>query len=232
MTETAVSPIAIHAEPIDLQRCRFVASQPIAPGRWAYFASQEDAKDSALASRLLLLPGARSVLLSHDSATITRDAPATRSKLGGAIRGLRRLFGDAQATADSWKVLAVEVGKVLRDHLATGETAVSEAVFARNPSNAELRLRVQMVLDTEVNPVLAGHGGGVSILDLIDNVVYVRLSGGCQGCGLVDNTLKHGVEGAIRDAVPEIGAIFDLTDHSSGQTPYRAVKSPFSSGSR
>ena len=232
MTGTAESLITILVEPMDLQRCRFVASRPMAPGRWAYFASQETASDSPLASRLLSLSSVRSVLLSHDSATITRDVPAPRTTLGGAIRGLRRLFGDAQATADSWKGLAFEAGKVLRDHLATGEPAVSEAVFARNPSTSELRLRVQDVLDAEVNPVLAGHGGGVSILNLIDNVVYIRLSGGCQGCGLVDNTLKHGVEGAIREAVPEIGAIFDLTDHASGPTPYRATKSPFSSGPR
>ena len=77
------------------------------------------------------------------------------------------------------------------------------------------------MLDEQVNPVIAGHGGGVSILDVKDNVVYVQMWGGCQGCGLADMTLKNGVEAAVRDAVPEVGEIIDLTNHRAGKNPYR-----------
>ena len=67
-----------------------------------------------------------------------------------------------------------------------------------------------------------------SLVDLIDNVVYLRMSGGCQGCGLADITLRHGVDAAIREAVPEIGRIHDLTNHAAGVMPYRAGgSSPF-----
>ena len=60
----------------------------------------------------------------------------------------------------------------------------------------------------------------MTILDVKDNVLYLQMWGGCQGCGLADMTLKHGVEAAVREAVPEIGEIFDLTDHASGRNPY------------
>ena len=89
------------------------------------------------------------------------------------------------------------------------------------PNESEPRERIQRVLDEQVNPVIAGHGGGVSILDVKDNVVYVQMWGGCQGCGLADMTLKNGVEAAVRDAVPEVGEIIDLTNHRAGRNPFR-----------
>ena len=76
--------------------------------------------------------------------------------------------------------------------------------------------------------MVASHGGGVELVDLVDNVVYLRMSGGCQGCGLADITLRHGVDAAIRDVVPEIGRIHDLTNHAAGVMPYRlSGTSPF-----
>ncbi|GIS63279.1 MAG: hypothetical protein CM1200mP2_55040 [Planctomycetaceae bacterium] len=85
-----------------------------------------------------------------------------------------------------------------------------------------LRDRVQGILDREVNPSVASHGGVVRLLDVQENMVYVQMGGGCQGCGMADVTLKQGVEIAIRSEIPQVGEIMDTTDHASGNNPYYA----------
>ena len=79
---------------------------------------------------------------------------------------------------------------------------------------------VQVVLDTRINPGVGGHGGMVSLIDVRDGTAYMRFGGGCQGCAAVDVTLRAGVEAALRDAVPEITAVVDVTDHAAGENPY------------
>ncbi len=83
-----------------------------------------------------------------------------------------------------------------------------------------LARRVQEVLDTQVNPGVAAHGGFVSLLEVRENVAYIQLGGGCQGCAQVDLTLKQGIEVAIERQVPEIVAVRDTTDHAAGTNPY------------
>jgi Fe/S biogenesis protein NfuA len=80
--------------------------------------------------------------------------------------------------------------------------------------------KVQEVLDREINPAVAMHGGWVALLDIRDRTAYVQLGGGCQGCGMVDVTLKQGIEVRIREVVPEIVAVIDTTDHASGRNPF------------
>ena len=79
---------------------------------------------------------------------------------------------------------------------------------------------IQELLDTQINPGVATHGGHVELMDVQDNVVYIRFGGGCQGCGMVSVTLNQGVEQAIREAFPEIREIIDVTDHAAGTNPY------------
>jgi len=79
---------------------------------------------------------------------------------------------------------------------------------------------VANVLDTEINPAIAAHGGVAQLVAVEDGVVYLRLGGGCQGCGMAAVTLSQGIEVAILDAVPEIEKIVDVTDHASGANPY------------
>jgi Fe/S biogenesis protein NfuA len=92
-------------------------------------------------------------------------------------------------------------------------------------------LAVQQVLDQDINPAVAGHGGWVTLLDVKDDVAYIQLGGGCQGCGMVDVTLKQGIEVRIREAVPTIREIIDSTDHAGGKNPYfqpaKGGQSPF-----
>jgi Fe-S cluster biogenesis protein NfuA len=63
----------------------------------------------------------------------------------------------------------------------------------------------------------------VSLIDVKENMVYLQMGGGCQGCGMADVTLKQGIEMMIREEVPEIVDIIDVTDHAAGQNPYSAA---------
>lgn len=80
--------------------------------------------------------------------------------------------------------------------------------------------KVQSIIENQINPAVAGHGGYIALIDIKDNVVYVQLGGGCQGCGMADVTLKQGIETMIKEAVPEISAVYDVTDHANGKNPY------------
>lgn len=84
----------------------------------------------------------------------------------------------------------------------------------------EIADRVRQVLDTQVNPAIAGHGGMISLVSVEDTEIYVEMSGGCQGCALSRMTLRQGVERMLRQAVPELTAVHDITDHASGANPF------------
>jgi Fe/S biogenesis protein NfuA len=84
----------------------------------------------------------------------------------------------------------------------------------------DLRARVQDLIDTMINPAVAGHGGFVELIDVQDDRVYLQMGGGCQGCGMSDVTLKAGIERLIKEEIPEVGEVVDTTDHSSGANPY------------
>ena len=80
--------------------------------------------------------------------------------------------------------------------------------------------KVQEIIDNRINPGVAAHGGFVALLDVKDDTAFIKLGGGCQGCGTVDVTLKQGIEVLIKEAVPEIKHIIDSTDHAGGRNPY------------
>ena len=79
---------------------------------------------------------------------------------------------------------------------------------------------VQEVIDRQINPGVGSHGGQVTLVDVKDGTAFMRFGGGCQGCAAVDVTLKQGVETAVRNAVPAVTAIVDVTDHTAGENPY------------
>jgi len=82
-----------------------------------------------------------------------------------------------------------------------------------------MAVEIQKLLDTEINPGVASHGGFVELLDVKDEQVYVRMGGGCQGCGMASVTLKQGVEALLKQHYPAISVI-DTTDHAGGNNPY------------
>jgi Fe/S biogenesis protein NfuA len=83
-----------------------------------------------------------------------------------------------------------------------------------------LALRVVSVLDEQVNPSIAAHGGRADLVAVEGASIYLRLSGGCQGCGMAKATLSQGIEVILREAIPEIADIVDVTDHADGTNPY------------
>ncbi|HLF41757.1 MAG TPA: NifU family protein, partial [Acidimicrobiia bacterium] len=102
------------------------------------------------------------------------------------------------------------------------DAATSPAVGTRPPADlsGDVAQRVLQVLDQQINPSIAAHGGMAQLVAVEAEVAYLRLSGGCQGCGMASVTLSQGIEVAIRESVPEITRVVDVTDHASGENPY------------
>lgn len=80
--------------------------------------------------------------------------------------------------------------------------------------------RVTQVLNEQVNPAIAQHGGGAELVSVDGTIAYLRLYGGCQGCGLAQVTLKQGIERILLESIPELTQVVDVTDHASGENPY------------
>ena len=84
----------------------------------------------------------------------------------------------------------------------------------------DLAERVQLILDEQVNPSIASHGGQINLVDVKGTEVFMEMTGGCQGCAASRMTLRQGVERMIREHVPEVTEIHDVTDHDAGENPY------------
>ena len=102
-------------------------------------------------------------------------------------------------------------------------SALGGALRIDNPNEGwrdPVAARIQEVLDQQINPSVAAHGGFVDLLEGRGAAAYVQLGGGCQGCAQVDVTLRQGIEVAIKAAVPQITQVIDVTDHAAGLNPY------------
>ncbi|MCP4039699.1 MAG: hypothetical protein GY944_11060 [bacterium] len=132
----------------------------------------------------------------------------------------------AKHAGAEWPRILEPIENAIRDGLAPkpAEDAspvdvIAEAASSGGPDEA-LRARVQEIIDSDINPSVAAHGGYISLLDVQNSRVFLHMGGGCQGCGMAAQTLKHGVEAALRRALPEIREVLDTTDHASGSNPY------------
>jgi Fe/S biogenesis protein NfuA len=103
-------------------------------------------------------------------------------------------------------------------------TIKAPGIKGNAPSSSDsIEERVGWLLETEVNPSLASHGGRVTLVEITEKMeVVLAFGGGCQGCGMADVTLKQGIEQTLTRNIPEISAVLDATDHQSGQNPYYA----------
>jgi len=91
-------------------------------------------------------------------------------------------------------------------------------------ADAPVEQRIEWLLQSEINPSLAAHGGRVALVEITQNMeVVLQFGGGCHGCGMVDVTLKQGIEQTLQEKIPEVTAVIDATDHSSGENPYYAA---------
>jgi Fe-S cluster biogenesis protein NfuA len=177
----------------DIQVCRFTVDRPVESGSVA-FSNKDEARGNPLATRLLNMPGISRVELNENLVTVT------------------------QSGGEDWRQLGKRIGTAIRSFL-NPPPEIPEG--DRLPSE-EVRRRVQQVLDDQINPGVAGHGGFVELIDVQDDNIYIRMGGGCQGCGAADVTLKMGVERLIREQVPQVHEILDTTDHAGGSNPYYA----------
>ncbi len=197
-------PIAITAEPIDDDRCKFVVSLPVHPAGVRRFTSPAEAQGSPLAEAIFAIPGAgiSEIVISGNLVTVVKQSPTP------------------------WTAIGKSVGAAIRAALATGAPAVAEKPAAPAAEHAAdddaLYERVAALFETQVNPSVARHGGHVELIDVQDAVVMLRMGGGCQGCGMADVTLRQGIEGLLRQHAPQIKGIVDITDHASGTNPYFA----------
>ena len=90
----------------------------------------------------------------------------------------------------------------------------------RGDLTGPLAERISVLLHENINPAIAMHGGAAELVSVDGTVAFLRLSGGCQGCGMAQVTLKQGIERILRESIPEITEVVDVTDHASGADPY------------
>jgi Fe/S biogenesis protein NfuA len=115
-------------------------------------------------------------------------------------------------------------GGLILDNPNSPSPAVASPGTSVPPPPADLSgdvpQRVIQVLDSQINPSIAAHGGHAQLVAVEGDTAYLRLSGGCQGCGMASVTLSQGIEVLLKESVPEILRVVDVTDHASGTNPY------------
>lgn len=190
--------ITAHVDAHKPNTCKLVVSAPLYEKGFAFFSDKEKAKGSPLAESLFGIENVTAVRISGSEVTITK-------------------LGD-----EPWRFVTGKAAAVIRELIKSGEPAVSKNYVSGMLSDDQLRAKVQEIFDTEINPAVASHGGMVDLLDIKENKIYLRMGGGCQGCGMADVTLRQGIEQAIRQALPQVDQILDVTDHASGTNPYYA----------
>jgi len=179
--------------------CKFTVSRTVHPGGPFFFHSRELVAGSPLAERLFALPGVAHILVVDNVVTVGKQSGA------------------------SWSALKSGIGTLIRAQLISGVPAILDAprtAGASGRTDAEVRTVVQELLDRQVNPAIAAHGGRISIVDVTDGNLFVTMSGGCQGCAASQLTLRRGFEVKVRRVAPEIMDIVDTTDHTAGKTPF------------
>ena len=103
---------------------------------------------------------------------------------------------------------------------AEGALEIQNPTLSLRKLDGSLEEQVQILLDEQINPMVASHGGVVRLHGIKDDAVYLEFGGGCQGCGMIDVTLKQGVEVMIKENIPQVAGVFDITDHQSGENPF------------
>lgn len=109
------------------------------------------------------------------------------------------------------------------DGITLDADRLSGALTVRNPNPLwldPLAERVQSFLDEDINPMVAGHGGHIDLLDVTDGKAYIHMGGACQGCGMADVTLGQGVRVALLERFTDITDVVDSTNHAEGTNPY------------
>lgn len=193
--------ITAAVSPSDPRVCAFTLDRSIFEGS-TLCRSAEAAQGSPLFERVFALPGVVQVWVAGNRVTV------------------------ACAEPQPWEIAAKTIAKAIRIALSDGgpSPVIQTPLFL-----GDLTERVRAVLNAEVNPGLAQHGGKAELVAVRDGVAEMLLTGGCQGCGAAKMTLSLGIEQSLRAKIPELQGVRDVTDHALGERPYYsgAGKSPF-----
>ena len=178
----------------------FVLEAPVQAGRSARFGTPDGGvtDDGAPLSRALFaIPGVQSVEVSDTTIWVRKQESAGWAVLKPAIAAaIRQVMDETDAP------LGVQTAQ-------TGSN-----------SDADLLHAVEDLLESQVNPGVAAHGGHIAADRVEGGIVYLRMSGGCQGCASSSATLREGVERMLRAALPQVREIVDVTNHAAGSTPF------------
>ena len=179
--------------------------------------------------RMKFLPGC--AVLSSGTADFPDTGFSDRSPLAQAmfeVDGINGVYLDptsitlSKADGKEWPELIPIALVAIMDHFRSGNPVV-DAGFETTPEtglDSEEGKAIQQLLDEHINPQVASHGGHIDLVDVRDDTAYIRMGGGCQGCGMANVTLKQGVAKAIQAQVPTIINVLDVTDHGGGTNPY------------
>ena len=154
----------------------------------------------------------------------TKDVPLARALF--AISGVQRVEIDGASiyvgrnTDVDWFALKAPIAAAIRDVLDRESWPLGQYSDIPKNEDAILLRAVANLLDQEANPAIASHGGSVAVERVENRNVFLRMSGGCQGCAASSATLRQGIETMLRAGLPEIGKIIDLTDHNAGTNPF------------
>jgi len=178
--------------------CTFLVDRPVFEGHSAWFPTSDSDSESPLAQSIFEVKEVCSLLFLDSTISVTRSGSSERK----------------------WEEIAKDIGSKVRSHLKSGASVISDEFLTRIPTEEEMREKIQFVIDDEINPGIAAHSGNITLENLTGNTVTISMGGGCQGCAASTITLREGIHKAFRDAVPEIGAILDETDHTAGTNPF------------
>jgi len=180
--------------------CKFHCDRPILDNWTVVFNQVSESLGSPLIDALFAVEGVSSVTVSGSTITVTKSIPTP------------------------WPHLAADIAKAIRGGCATETAPVAPEVIERLQAMPmdEAAKAIEELLEKQINPALASHGGFVKLIKIEDRDVYVEMGGGCQGCASARATMRYGVEGAIRKVAPQVRNIIDATDHASGTNPYYA----------
>jgi Fe/S biogenesis protein NfuA len=194
-----------------------------ARGRIDGFVRDQVVADPAL--RIELDEGQQSPLGKAYRISLVEREDKQRTEIAINVEGIRILLNlDTSNLLSGAEVDWVEENGTSGFRVKTPEPrAAAPAAPARDRADipaGPLAERVQQLFDAEINPSIAMHGGAVELVDVDEGTLYLRMTGGCQGCAASQATLRMGIERMVRESIPEIGEIVDVTDHSAGTNPY------------
>ena len=173
--------------------------------REVHYPSAQEAQLSPIASKIFGFPWTESIIVAPQSLTVEKQNWV------------------------EWDVLAQPLSQLIKEHIESRTKSSNQLEENPQPptqpetadfSNDPQAQKIQALIDTQINPAVADHGGFVSLAGYKENTVYVELGGGCQGCAMSQATLKEGIAKTIMENFPEVKDVIDVTDHQSGSNPF------------